>query len=105
MAREEPQGDANPPGAGQSVSVVGGGRSLRSGVARDDVNGIRMEMLDERMVEIYRAMTPGQRLAIGFEAHEFAWKMCLKRERDRRPGASEDEIIRAAWDRMSHERR
>lgn len=85
------------------VGGRGTGRTLC--VMRRPIRAEQIEVVDERMAAIYRAMTPGQRLAVAFEAHEFAWKMCLKRERDRRPGAGEAEVIRGAWERMGLDER
>lgn len=65
----------------------------------------QIEVVDDKMAAVFRAMTPQQRLAVAFDAHEFAWKLCLKRERERTPDASADQILRAAWKRMGYELR
>jgi len=39
---------------------------------RRPIRAEQIEVVDERMAALYRVMTPGQRLAVAFEAHEFA---------------------------------
>lgn len=62
----------------------------------------QIEVMDDRMAEIYRNMTGAWRLAIANDMYESARRMLLSHLRTTHPDWSEDQIIREVARRLAH---
>ena len=63
----------------------------------------RLDPLDPRQVAIWRAMGPGRRLEIAFQAYQFVLDAIRAMERERHPDLDADELSRRVLRRIQGE--
>ena len=67
------------------------------------IEEIRMEILDDRVVEILKNKTPAERLQIGFKMWTSARQLLLSQIKQTHPDWSQQEIEQEAARRILHE--